>query len=139
MTILLSIKPEYARDIFDGVKKYEFRKVEFKRRVKRVIVYVPSHKKIVGYFGMKRIHTGSPQALWDRFKKDTGISRQKFVEYYGKRKSGIAIEIKKPVEFRRHLRLSEIRPKLTVPQSFKYVSNASFTLIKNMARRKIQR
>ena len=31
MKILLSIKPEFAERIFDGSKKYEFRKVIFRK------------------------------------------------------------------------------------------------------------
>lgn len=32
MTALLSIKPEFAEAIFDGTKKFEFRKVKFKKK-----------------------------------------------------------------------------------------------------------
>lgn len=35
MTALLSIKPEFAEAIFDGRKKFEFRKVIFKKNVKK--------------------------------------------------------------------------------------------------------
>ena len=43
MNVLLSIKPEFAFKIFDGTKKYEFRKSIFKKPgVKKVIVYASS-------------------------------------------------------------------------------------------------
>ena len=39
--VLLSIKPEFAYKIFDGTKKYEFRKQIFKdSSVKKVIVSI---------------------------------------------------------------------------------------------------
>ena len=38
--VLLSIKPEFAEKIFQGVKRYEFRKALFKNReVEKIIVY----------------------------------------------------------------------------------------------------
>ena len=39
MTALLSIKPEFAEAIFDGTKKFEFRKVKFKKNVNKIKVY----------------------------------------------------------------------------------------------------
>ena len=38
-TILLSIKPEYAKKIIDGTKKYEFRKRLAKHPVTKIIIY----------------------------------------------------------------------------------------------------
>ena len=38
-TILLSIKPEYANKIFDGQKRYEYRKRIPKKEVSKIIVY----------------------------------------------------------------------------------------------------
>ena len=39
MTVLLSIKPEFAEKIFNGTKKFEFRKSIFKNTdVKKVVV-----------------------------------------------------------------------------------------------------
>ena len=41
MTVLLSIKPEFAEKIFDGTKKYEFRKSIFKNAdVKKFVMQV---------------------------------------------------------------------------------------------------
>ncbi|EHL88131.1 hypothetical protein HMPREF1019_01868 [Campylobacter sp. 10_1_50] len=40
MTALLSIKPEFAEAIFDGTKKFEFRKVKFKKTLIR-LKYMP--------------------------------------------------------------------------------------------------
>jgi len=57
MTVLLSIKPEFADKIFDGTKKYEFRRRIFKKEgVKKVIVYVTSPvQKIIGEFLIESI------------------------------------------------------------------------------------
>ncbi len=40
MKVVLSIKPEFANKIFNGTKKYEFRRAIFKNeKVKFIIVY----------------------------------------------------------------------------------------------------
>ena len=40
MKALLSIKPEFAEAIFNGKKRFEYRKVIFKKEVKYIQVYV---------------------------------------------------------------------------------------------------
>ena len=42
--ILLSIKPEYVEKIFDGTKKYEYRKTKCKEKVGKINIYklIPS-------------------------------------------------------------------------------------------------
>lgn len=55
--VLLSIKPEFTHKIFDGTKKYEFRKKVFKdENIRKVIVYASSpEKKVLGEFDIDRI------------------------------------------------------------------------------------
>ena len=50
MKVVLSIKPEFANKIFEGTKKYEFRRAIFKNpNIKKVVVYSSSPvKKIIG-------------------------------------------------------------------------------------------
>ena len=57
MKVLLSIKPEYAEKIFEGTKKYEFRRSVFKNRnVKTVVVYASSPvQKVIGEFDIEHI------------------------------------------------------------------------------------
>lgn len=38
-TVLLSIKPKYVQKILDGTKRYEYRKVNFARRIDKIIIY----------------------------------------------------------------------------------------------------
>jgi len=46
-TILLSIKPKYSKLIFDGSKKFEFRKIIAKKAVDKIIVYSSSPDKVI--------------------------------------------------------------------------------------------
>ena len=67
MRVLLSIKPEYAFKIFDGTKRFEFRKVIFKNPdVKTVVVYASSPvQQVIGEFEIENIFSYEPDALWE--------------------------------------------------------------------------
>ena len=59
MYVLLSIKPQYVKLIFKGIKKYELRKSIFKQKVKRAYIYATSPvKRIVGTFTILKVITG---------------------------------------------------------------------------------
>ena len=45
MKVLLSIKPEFVREIFAGNKKYEYRKAIFTKNVNQVVVYSTNRKE----------------------------------------------------------------------------------------------
>lgn len=123
MKVVLSIKPEFADKIFDGTKKFEFRKVIFKNPdVKKIIVYASSPvQKIIGEFEIDYIINHDIETLWDKTKSQSGISKDYFFEYFEDRKHGFAIKIK-------NTRLYKI-PKciradynLIPPQSFLYLN-----------------
>jgi predicted transcriptional regulator len=123
MKVVLSIKPEFANKIFDGTKKYEFRRAIFKNpNVTKVIVYSSSPvQKIIGEFEIDRIITGKLESLWSKTKKYSGISEDYFFEYFGDKKHGFAIKIKsttlyaKPKCIRKDFNLFP-------PQSFLYLA-----------------
>ena len=50
--VLLSIKPEFAEKIFDGTKKFEYRRTIFKNtNIKHIVVYASSPiQKVIGEF-----------------------------------------------------------------------------------------
>lgn len=66
MKVLLSIKPEFADKIFNGTKKYEFRKNIFKNKdVDTVVVYASSPwKYIIGEFKIDAILCGNVDSIW---------------------------------------------------------------------------
>lgn len=122
MKVLLSIKPEFAERIFDGSKKYEFRRSIFKNPdVKTVIVYASSPvQRVIGEFDIETVLRDSPKSLWKKTRKHSGISEEFFFAYFSERDIGFAIEVKKVRRFKkpRCLRSSyDVSP----PQSFCYV------------------
>ncbi len=121
MKVLLSIKPEYANKIFDGTKKFEFRKVIFNSDVKTVVVYASSPvQQVIGEFEIDNILSFDPNKIWKLTKKDSGISADFFFEYFADRDIAHAIKIKK---FKRYKKPLSIREDFNAfpPQSYIYL------------------
>jgi predicted transcriptional regulator len=123
MKILLSIKPEFAEKIFDGSKKYEYRKTTFKRAgVRTVIVYstLPVGK-IVGEFDIEAILEKEPPCLWDETQHASGIDYHFFDEYFRGKNKGFALKIGATRLFDTPLDPKELDKDFVAPQSFAYV------------------
>ncbi len=123
MKIILSIKPEFANKIFEGTKKYEFRRVIFKNpNVKKVVVYSSSPvKKIIGEFEIEKIISHELETLWNKTKRHSGISKSFFLEYFGEKEYGFAIKIKNTKLYRKPKCIREDY-NLFPPQSFLYLA-----------------
>lgn len=130
MKVLLSIKPEFAHKIFDGEKKYEFRRSIFKRPVKKVIVYASAPiSKVIGEFEIDTILYDDLSALWDKTSEFAGIEEGYFLEYFVGKECGYAIRIKKTKAYDKHLCIKE-HFQLDPPQSFAYVSDVKKKALK---------
>ncbi len=123
MRVLLSIKPEYANKIFSGEKKFEFRKRVFKNlEVQTVVVYSTMPVgRIIGEFSIKHIHQDSPESIWDKTKRFSGVDESFFNEYYNGRDLAFAIEVDKPVLYKEPINPKEEYANFTAPQSFMYL------------------
>ena len=122
MKVLLSIKPEFTLKIFDGSKKYEYRRIIFKRReVEAIVVYVSDPiKRVVGEFDIGEILHKKPEQLWVQTCNHAGITRARFMEYFGNREKGYAIGIRKTRKYRNPLSLNDLKLS-SPPQSFMYL------------------
>jgi len=120
--VLLSIKPEFAHKIFDGTKKYEFRKQIFKdSSVKKVIVYSSSpEQKVIGEFIIDDILNGTPSALWLQTRDYSGISQTFYDEYFRGRQNAYAIKVASTRTYAQKKNLSDFDI-IYPPQSFAYV------------------
>lgn len=121
MKVVLSIKPEFANKIFDGTKRFEFRKAIFKNEnIKSVLVYSSSPvQKVIGEFQIEQIIKHDLETLWDLTKEFSGITEKYFYDYFADREHGFAIQIKKKTRFKKPKCLREDY-NLTPPQSFTY-------------------
>ncbi len=68
MRVLLSIKPEFALKIFDGSKRYEYRRTIFKRgEVTTVVVYASNTiKKVMGSLKLEKYSMRSHRRFGQR-------------------------------------------------------------------------
>jgi predicted transcriptional regulator len=122
MEVILSIKPEYANKIFNGSKKFEFRRSIFKNKeVTKIIVYASSPvSKIIGEFEIEKILHEDLKSLWNLTKDFSGISEKYYYDYFIGKENGYALEVKKVKLYKEVLCIKEtfgINP----PQSFAYV------------------
>ena len=122
MKVLLSIKPEFASKIFDGSKKYEYRRTIFKRgEVATVVVYASNPiRRVIGEFEVGEILHEEPANLWQKTYNHAGITKQQFMEYFLNRNKGYAIGIKQPRKYETPLSLDEFMLSWP-PQSFTYL------------------
>jgi predicted transcriptional regulator len=125
--LLLSIRPEYAEQIFRRTKTVELRRVSPKlKQGDLVLVYVSSPKKVLaGAFTVKKIISMSPEKLWEIVKDDIGMTSNEFKKYYEGAIKGIAIYIDKVWILPTQLELRELQtnlPWFKPPQSYYYLS-----------------
>lgn len=119
--ILLSIKPEYAHKILEGTKKYEFRKHLPKKKIEKIIIYSTAPDgSVIGEVHVDDILTGSPSAVWEKSKKNAGISREKYREYFKGCKNAVAFCLSNPIVYENRFSLSDIGIDY-YPQSFVYL------------------
>jgi predicted transcriptional regulator len=121
MDVLLSIKPKYVEEIINGNKRYEFRKIVFKQKPDKIVIYSSSPvKKIVGSFTPGEILVDTPKNIWKICRDYAGITEDDFFNYFAGKTEAYAIEIEdinlldEPIDPR------EQQPGFTAPQSFCY-------------------
>ena len=126
MKVILSIKPQFAEKIFEGSKKFEFRRTIFKNpNVKSVIVYASAPiSKIIGEFEIEEILHNELDSLWKETKHFSGITNDYYFNYFEGKKSGFALKIKKTKKFDEHYSIKD-KYGLLPPQSFAYVKEES--------------
>jgi predicted transcriptional regulator len=122
MKVLLSIKPEFAEKIFDGSKKYEFRRAIFKdQNVKTIVVYAPVPvKMIIGEFAIEDILFEEIPELWERARYSGSSDERAFYDYFIGKSKGYAIKISNPLKYREPLTLSSFGIS-KAPQFFIYL------------------
>lgn len=120
--MLLSINPEYVKRIFNGSKKYEFRKTKCRNNVDSILIYETAPvMKVVGEATIKRIITGKPSDIWKKTKEGSGISKPFFDLYYGNRDYAVVYELDKVTKYEEPRSLVSYGI-LQAPQSFRYIN-----------------
>ncbi|MDO8961073.1 MAG: ASCH domain-containing protein [Methylophilus sp.] len=133
-SLLLSIRPKYAEQIFNGEKTVELRRV--KPNISSgdtVFVYVSSPTKaLLGAFEVDKVVESSPESLWTKVFNIAGVTEEEFIDYYDGTEKAYGIFIKKSWHLESPLALSNLKKKwenFHPPQSYRYISVKEANLI----------
>jgi predicted transcriptional regulator len=126
-SLLLSIRPKYAEQIFAGEKTVELRRVRPKvSSGDTVLVYVSSPTKaLIGAFEVDKVLELSPGNLWSKVHDIAGITEEEFSNYYDGSERAFGIFIKKSWHFKAPLALESLKMRwknFHPPQSYRYIS-----------------
>lgn len=119
--MLLSIKPQYVREILSGKKKYEFRKFRCRDEIDTIIIYATSPiKEVVGEVALIQIIEGDVEHVWNQTSPYGGVLKEDYQEYYKARDVAIAYQLGEVTRYDKPKKLLDYG--LTyAPQSYAYI------------------
>ncbi|MBE6514935.1 MAG: hypothetical protein E7Z69_07925 [Thermoplasmata archaeon] len=119
--VLLSINPPHVRNILDGTKKYEYRRVRCSKEIDGMTIYCTFPVcKVVAEAEVTDIITGDPEDVWRITHDASGISKEFFDRYYEGCGEAVAYAIGEVRELPEPRDLSEYGVS-RAPQSFVYI------------------
>ena len=122
-TMLLSIKPEYAKVILEGKKQFEFRKTRCRPNITRIIFYASSpQKQVVGEAEIDEILEDTPANIWKIAKDVAGVSKKFFDAYYAGKDLAVAYRLKNVKIYDTPQTLADYHIK-NAPQSYRYLND----------------
>lgn len=121
--LLMSIKTKYANEIFNGTKKYEYRRssINEKNLNKKIIIYSAGlDKAIIGYMIIDKIIKGNINYII----KETNPKESNINDYFKNAKICYAMHIKEYHRFNNPITLNEMRKidiNILIPQYYRYI------------------
>ena len=134
--IILSIKPYFSNEIYDGNKPLELRKKIGKNFVINNKIYIYSsspEKKITGHAVIKKIDKMTVLQIKHNVIQLACITENDFNEYYKGHEYGFVVWLKNIVKYKKPLALNDLKKVgFTPPQSFCYVNKQTEKLLKDV-------
>ena len=122
LSIVLSIRPPYARAILEGKKTFEYRRSIPRKEIDKILIYEAAPASmVVASTRIKQIICLPLDKLWLRTSQGSGISKEFFDRYFDGKEAGYAYELEDVHEFEIPLPLSHFGL-AKAPQSFAYYS-----------------
>lgn len=121
--ILMSIKTKYADEIFNGNKKYEYRKssIDENNLNKKIFIYSAGiSKSIIGYLTIDNILVGNIDYIVEKTKPNESNIK----EYFKNSKNCYALHINKVHRFSNPITLKELKKldqNFAIPQYYRYI------------------
>jgi predicted transcriptional regulator len=120
-TILLSIKPEFVKQIFAGTKRYEFRRRLPKEEVGKLVIYATNPvKQVMGEIKLEGLLSGTPDYIWEITKEEAGITQSRFRQYFKDTTVAYAYVLREITVYDNPKSLQDLGI-LNAPQSFVYI------------------
>lgn len=137
--LLLSLKPQYADLVFQGLKGAELRRRIIRFMENRdVYIYVSSPvRQIRGGFHVGEVWEGTPEKIWRKVSDLAKIEKSDYDAYYANQKIAYALQITNVWEYKNPVGLHTLRkrfPGFVVPQSWRYVRHAEHRSFQRMKR-----
>lgn len=129
--ILISIMSYYARQIFNGTKKFEFRKSPLKPYDLNKPIFVYSAKEdkaIIGSFEVVKVHKGNLNEILKITGYDKRSDRQEIIDYYKNCENCYALELSNITQFSKPLTLKQMRKidnNIQLPQYYSCLTQKS--------------
>ena len=118
---LFSIRPEYVEQIFNGTKKFEYRKQPNRFPISKILIYETAPiMKIVGEAEVEEVLVDTPEVIWKRTKECAGVSQNFYNQYFRGRHTAVAYQLKNVIKYDIPKELSDFGIK-RAPQSFCYL------------------
>ncbi len=130
--VLISIHPEHAESIISGDKVFEYRKVLPRRKISHLVLYctVPV-KKITAIVEVKYLLIDSRQNLWNITSHGSGITLDRYLDYYAGKQNACAFALGKVQKMRRPMDLSDLPGRKPHPQLFYYLDDDDIRVVKS--------
>ncbi len=128
--LVLSIKPQYASEIFNGRKKVEIRrKFSKKWRGSNALIYSTSPcRSYVGTIFIDNVVSGSPDEIWETFGSEIGCDESGFRSYTHNSKEVYALVIDESYKFKYPVLNTQLEQllyrDLSVPQSYNNIESS---------------
>ena len=138
--LLLSLKPDYADLVFDGLKEAELRRrISSCMENRDVFIYVTSPvRQLRGGFRVGRVWTGPPKEVWGIVSNLAKVTRKDFDAYFEGQAMAYALEITEVWEYQNPVPLHVLRNRFSnfiVPQSWRHVRPSECRSFRKMKRR----
>ncbi|MFV0349074.1 MAG: hypothetical protein ACK5JO_10845 [Halodesulfovibrio sp.] len=132
--IFLPIKPVFVDRILCGAKRFEYRKQIPAKGLDNIIIYSSYPcKKIVGFAKVESVISGSSEYVWQLTRDASGIQKSRFDDYFKNSSIAYAYELKDVMKLHKGISPSSIFDDFSIPQSFRYVEEKAFSLIKSLS------
>ena len=126
LAALLSIHPEYVERIKTGQKRYEYRRIAFRRAVDRIIIYATHpYSCIVGEAKVFCVLQDSKEKVWEKTHLYAGIKKEAYLNYFKGRETAFAYGITDFRIYPERKKLQDIGLS-RAPQSFYYLKREQY-------------